>query len=70
MGYAARLNPRSVEGGTTTADALQARLARFCAFFATRADYEGYLEGRGITDAERATLEALLPAHLKAQGTV
>lgn len=70
MGWAARVNPRSTEGGTAHEDALRARLRRFGAFFATREQYESYLEGRGITDAERAYLETLLPAHLQAQGTV
>ena len=70
MGWAARANPRSTEGGTDSRDALKARLERFCAFFATREQYEGFLEGRNVTDAERAYLETMLPAHLQAQGTV
>lgn len=70
MGWEARLNPRSTEGGTARVDAYRARLARFCAFFATREEYEGYLIGRHISDAERAYLETLLPPHLQAQGSV
>lgn len=66
MGWAARTNPRSLDGAPDGMAVLEARIARFCAFFATREDYECYLEGRGITDAERAYLEAHLPAHLAA----
>lgn len=70
MGWAARANPRSFDGSTDSRSVLDARLQRFCEFFATREDYEAYLEGRGITDTERAHLETLLPARLQAQGTV
>lgn len=70
MGWAARANPRSTDGGTDYSVALQARLKRFGEFFATRQQYEDFLEGRDITDAERAYLETMSPAHLQAQGTV
>lgn len=70
MGWEARLNPRSTEGGTSSLDALNARVRRFCEFFATREEYENYLTGRDITDSERAYLERMLPPHLQAQGSV
>lgn len=70
MGWAARANLRSTDGGTAPADAMRARIARFCAFFATREQYDGYLDGRDVSDAERAYLETMLPPHLRAQGTV
>ena len=70
MGRESRLNPRSMDGGTSPTDAFRARLVRFGQFFATRAQYEDYLDGRDISDAERAVLEQHLPSHLQAQGTV
>jgi hypothetical protein len=63
MGYAARANPRSAEGKAER-DALNARLDRFFEAFATRSDYEYYLQRAGVTPEEWTYLESRLPARL------
>ncbi len=65
MGAEARANPRSADGGTPLTDVYLARLERFAASFATRADLDAYLASTHFTADEAATLERLLPARLK-----
>lgn len=68
MGYSARANPRSFDGKAgLERDVMMARLTRFAAFFATREQYEAYLETAGVTDTERGFLETVLPYALRAR---
>jgi hypothetical protein len=64
MGYASRVNPRSADGKCER-DALNARLDRFFEAFATRADYEYYLNRAKVTADEWAYLEARIPDRLR-----
>lgn len=70
MGRESRLNPRSFDSGASGHDVLEDRVTRFCEFFTTREEFEGYLEGRGISEQERAYLEAHLPPKLQASRIV
>ncbi len=70
MGWASRSNPRSLDGCLSERTVLNARLIRFAEFFATRAEYEAYLETAKVTPEECAYLESLLPARLTVGGTV
>lgn len=70
MGHAARANPRSFDGRKPERAVINARLDRFCAFFATREAYEAYLTKAKLDDTERAYLEARLPERLRVQGSV
>ncbi len=65
MGWAARVNPRSECGGTAERDAINARLDRFFEAFATRADYEYYLNRAKVDATEWAYLESRIPDRLK-----
>ena len=65
MGWEARLNPRSHSSGRSEREQLEARVQRFCEFFQSREEFEGYLEGRNITSAEKAYLESHLPPRLQ-----
>lgn len=69
MGWAARANPRSFMGNDPTG-AYEARLERFFEAFATRTDYEYFLNRAKVTPAEWAMLEARLPQRLTVGGTV
>ena len=64
MGWASRINPRSLDSGATEREALEARVRRFCEFFQTREEFDDYLLGRNVTDSERAYLESMLPMRL------
>jgi hypothetical protein len=70
MGHEARLNPRSLDGGTPEAVVLDALFSRFAEAFATRQEYETYLSRANVTDRERGYLEPLLPARLREGGRV
>lgn len=73
MGHAARANPRSFDGAKSIRErsrVYEARLDRFMSYFATRAEYESYVTGANLTDAERGYLEARLPERLRVQGSV
>ena len=63
MGWAARANPRSAEGGSEM-DADIAQIRQFLAQFRTRAAFEAYCDRANVTPSERIYLETLIPAHL------
>lgn len=65
MGWAARANPRSFLGKTSERDVLNARLDRFFTAFATRVEYEAYLQRAKVDATEWAYLESRLPERLK-----
>ena len=65
MGHAARHNPASKHYAGESREAMNARLRKFCDFFATREDYDAYLERAGVTELERKHLEGLLPERLQ-----
>ena len=69
MGWAQRANPLAtpkMQRQRTVERNLRAMLS----LFPDRETYEHWLTAREIDDAHRAHLEAFLPDHLKAQGTV
>ena len=60
MGYAARHNPRSSEGGKPTAYVVFQRICRAVATF--HGDYEGmerWLKDRPLTEEQRAMLDRI-----------
>ena len=65
MGWASRLNPRSLDGAVDERAVLNARIDRMFEAFATRADYEYYLQRAKIDPTEWAYLESRLPDRLK-----
>ncbi len=66
MGWGSRSNPRSLDCAYLDERAvLNARLDRMFAFFATRADYEYYLDRAKVDPTEWAYLESRLPDRLK-----
>jgi hypothetical protein len=65
MGWASRANPRSFASDYPERDVLNARLDRFFEAFATRADYEQYLNRAKVDATEWAYLETRIPDRLK-----
>lgn len=66
MGYAARANHNPV-----TRESRETRqLRRLLSLFSNRGTYEQWLTARSVDEVHRAHMEQLLPAHLKAQGSV
>ena len=66
MGWGSRTNPRSFDcTWQEERDVLNARLDRFFQAFATRTDYESYLNRAQIDPTEWAYLESRLPDRLK-----
>lgn len=63
MGWGSRTNPRSADGKSerTATERLFQDMAET---FATRDDYEAYLDAAGCSNSERIYLEQFLPARL------
>lgn len=65
MGWAARLNPRSLSGGKAPTEVYHALLSRFAEFSKSRAEFDAYCESANLTESERAYLAQFLPPALR-----
>jgi hypothetical protein len=58
MGYAARLNPRSIEGGKPGQSVAFARVLRGVQFwYPNRAGFDAWLDTKTLTEDQRAQLD-------------